>query len=291
MTAGAVGRQELPDSSLQSVLSAVLEDSTRPTAGGDRSASCGRLDDGDQPRVAARSRARRPSGRRSGCSRSDFAACPRGFHRHRLGHQRLGRAGDLGQQLAHGVGAAAPPGGAVQHRHDAAFETLVGIGDDQLGAGQPSGHQTTEERRLPAPSSAVMTSTPRTSRWPAAFTPGGAHHRHVLHPVVLPYPLHQGVDRHVGVGRASRGRLRKELTMVSTVWPWPKPGTSTATRCRGCGRRVPPAGWHPLQVTMAGLHRHHRPLGPPAGLDQAGGSSSPRRSARRQAGRRCSRRA
>ncbi len=69
------------------------------------------------------------------------------------GHPGLGRLRDLAQQVPRVVGAAALPRGAGQHRTDRVDEAGVGVGDDELDAGQATGDQGTQEGQ---PAGAVL---------------------------------------------------------------------------------------------------------------------------------------
>jgi hypothetical protein len=72
--------------------------------------------------------------------------------------------------VAQEVDRAALPGRA-QHLRDRLLEPFVGVGDDQLHAGQATTDQAAQELPQNASVSAAPTSRPITSRWPPASTP------------------------------------------------------------------------------------------------------------------------
>ena len=69
------------------------------------------------------------------------------------GDPRLGGLGHPGEQVALVVGPAALPGGAGQHGGDRVHQAGVGVGGDQLHAGQAAGDQAAQERQ---PARAVL---------------------------------------------------------------------------------------------------------------------------------------
>ena len=72
---------------------------------------------------------------------------------HQRRHEALRALGDAGQQVAHEVRAAALPARARQRRGDRVDEPGVGVGGDQLHAGQAARDQAAQERQ---PGGAVL---------------------------------------------------------------------------------------------------------------------------------------
>ena len=81
----------------------------------------------------------------------------------------LRRLRDLESRVAPVMRPAALPGRAQQRGADRGNETVVGIGDDELDAGQPAGGQGPQEGEPAGPSSSEQTSRP--PRPPSALTP------------------------------------------------------------------------------------------------------------------------
>jgi hypothetical protein len=123
-----------------------------------------------------------------------------------LGEDRADRGGDhlgvafghRGEHVAHEVHPAALPGRAEQHRHDRLLEAGVGVGDDQLGAGEPTGLEGAQER---GPEGAVLRVADRAAEHlavPVGGHAGGDHHRLGDDPAVDPRRAVGGVEEHVG---------------------------------------------------------------------------------------------
>jgi len=166
------------------------------------------------------------------------------------------------------VGAAALPGGAVEDGGDGGLEALVGVGDHQLHPREAPGHQAPQERR---PAGAVLDGDHvDAEHLPVAggVDAGGAHHGHVLDPAVLPHPLDQGVDPHVGVGAGVEGPVAEGLDHgVEGLGHLADLGLRQRLDAQGPGHVLHPAGGDSLQVAL-GHHRHQGPLGSAPGLEQ-----------------------
>ena len=84
---------------------------------------------------------------------------------------------DAGEHVAHEVHPAALPGRTEQHRTDRLLQPGVGVGDDQLGAGQPTSLQGAQERRPERPVLRIADGEPEHLPVPVGGHPGGDHHR------------------------------------------------------------------------------------------------------------------
>ena len=152
----------------------------------------------------------------------------------------------------------------------------MGVGDDQGHPAEPSCHQAPQERRPPG---AVLGGDHVDAQHLAlAFRvdTGGAHHGHVLDPAVLAHPLDQGVHPHVGIGTGVEGPVAERLDHgVEGAGHLRDLGLRQPLDAQGPGHVLHPPGGDALQVAL-GHHRHQRPLGPTAGLEQPVGEVAAR---------------
>jgi hypothetical protein len=79
--------------------------------------------------------------------------------------------GHAGEHVSDEVDSTALPAGAGHDGGDGGLEAGVGVGDDQLDAGEPAGLERAQEAVQKAPSSLSPTSRPSTSRPPSLVTP------------------------------------------------------------------------------------------------------------------------
>jgi hypothetical protein len=93
---------------------------------------------------------------------------------------------------------AALPGRAEQHRGDRGFQPGVGIGDDQLGAGQAAGFERAQERRPERAVLGVADGEAEHLPVPVGGHPGGDHHGLGDDPAVDPRLAVGSVQEHVG---------------------------------------------------------------------------------------------
>ena len=144
----------------------------------------------------------------------------------------------------------------------------MGVGDHHLHARQAPGHQGAQERR---PAGAVLDGDHVHAQDLAlalGVDAGGAHHGHVLDPAVLPHPLDQGVDPHVGVGAGVEGAAAERLDHgVEGAGHVADLALRQRRDAQRPGHVLHPAGGDALQVAL-GHHRHQGPLGPTTGLEQ-----------------------
>ncbi len=110
-------------------------------------------------------------------------------------------------QVGHEVGSAPLPGGLRQHRDDRRFDAAVGVGDDQLHAGQAAGHQRAQEPRPGGRGLGGDDVEPDDLSTALDVDRGSDHRGDVDDTAAFAHLLRQRVDPHVAVG----ARLERAL--------------------------------------------------------------------------------
>ena len=117
--------------------------------------------------------------------------------------------GDLGQHVAHEVDPAPLPGRSGKHRCDGVDQAAVGVGDHQLDATEPPGHQTAQEGRPARPVLGGDEVEAQDLAVSFGVDPGGDDDGHVDDAPTFADLLGQGVDPDVGVGTGVEGAVAK----------------------------------------------------------------------------------
>jgi hypothetical protein len=167
------------------------------------------------------------------------------------------------------VDPAALPAGAGHDRGDGGLETGVGVGDDQLDAGEPAGLERAQER---GPEGAVLAvADVQAQHLPTAISghPGGDHHRPGDDPAVHAGLEVGGVNEHIreaGVGQGA-GPERGHLGVELGADPGDLALGDPAVDAQGLDQVVDLAGGGAVRI---GLHDHRQqgPVDAPTGLQQ-----------------------
>ena len=184
----------------------------------------------------------------------------------------LGRAlGHLGEHVAQEVDPAALHGGAGHHRLDGLAEAEVGVGDDQLHPGQPTGLERAQEG---GPEGAVLVvANGEAEDLAAAVTAhaGGDHDRLGDDPAVDPGLAVGGIHEHIGEDLAGQGAVPEGADLAVQVGADAADLAlgDAAVGAQGPDQVVDLAGGDAVQI---GLHDHREQglIDPPAALQQAG---------------------
>jgi hypothetical protein len=177
----------------------------------------------------------------------------------------------LGQHVAEEVDPAALDGSARHDRVDGLAQAQVGVGDDQLHPGQPTGLQAAQERRPEGAVLAVADGEAQDLTAAIAAHPGGHDHGLGDDPAVHPGFAVGGVDKDVGEALAGQGPIPEGAHFAVQVGANPAHlalGDATVSAKRA-DQVVDLAGAHPMQIRL----HHHREQGlvdPASPLEQAG---------------------
>jgi GNAT acetyltransferase-like protein len=126
-----------------------------------------------------------------------------------------GRTGTAEPEIGYEMGAAPLPGGAGQGRADRVGQAAVGVGGDELDAGQAAGGQVTEEAQPPGAVLGGGDLRPRISRCPSLLTPVASRAWTLTtRPPSRTFSTSASAARNV-YGPASSGRVRKSSTTAS----------------------------------------------------------------------------
>ena len=182
--------------------------------------------------------------------------------------QRLGGLRHQRQGVAQEVDPAALPARPVQHRRDRLPQSLVGVAGHQLHPGEAPRHQAAQKGQPEGPVLARPDVDAQHLARPVAGHPDGDHHRLRDDPAVVPHLDEGGVQPHVGIGvgqrpapealdlRVQLGAEAADLALADPLQP------------QGLDQLVHPPRRDPAHVRLL-HHRHQRPLGPRARLQQA----------------------
>ena len=144
----------------------------------------------------------------------------------------------------------------------------MGVGDDQLHAGQPAGDQVTQERRPPGAVLAGQHVHPEDLAVAVGRDAGGDDGGHVHDAAGLPTALGARVHPHIDVGAAiQRPRPEGGHLGVQPLGELAHLRLGDALDAQGLHQALHAPGGDATHVAL-GHHRHQRPLGTPAGLQQ-----------------------
>jgi hypothetical protein len=158
---------------------------------------------------------------------------------------------------------------AEQHRGDRGLQSGVGVGDDQLGAGQPAGLERAQERGPERPVLGVADGEAEHLPMPVGGHAGGDHHRLGDHPAVDPRLAVGGIQEQVGKRGLGQAAVAEGGGLGVEVGADPGDlGLGDA----GIGAQRPHqvidlAGGDPVQVCLH-HHREQRLVDPPAPFPQ-----------------------
>jgi hypothetical protein len=144
----------------------------------------------------------------------------------------------------------------------------VGVGDDQLHAGKPTGHQIAQERRPPSPVLAGQHVDPEDLAVTFCAHTRRDDRGHIHDAAGLPAALGERVYPHIHIGSAiQRPGPKGGHLGVQALGELGDLGLAQALDPKGLDQALHASGGHPTHVAL-GHHRHQGTLGAPAGLQQ-----------------------